>query len=30
MELGDLLVLALVSKKAVDLYRDMRRYATIF
>jgi hypothetical protein len=30
MELGDLLASALVSKKAVNLHRDMRRYATIF
>jgi hypothetical protein len=30
MELGDLLALALVSKKTINLHRDIRRYATTF
>jgi len=30
MESGDSLVLALASKKAIDLHRDIRRYATTF
>ena len=30
MEIRDSLVLALVSKKAIDLYKDIQQYATIF